>query len=403
MQPKTIKECSNVILAEFERNQYSPNTMRTKIIAFNYIDKWFWEHGSSCYDKDLAQTFEEYVYGRFQRSEIQKPQKNTLINAMRYISEYAETRTITLANRKTPSLLCKYYFDVREAVNHNEEWTAPQRKNISHATHTYLRWLQDREIKSLMNVNEEVLRKYIMECADRLTPGSLDAIRRSLRHLHRFLYEKGYTKDDLSPVLAFSTPPMRRIQRPMPIDEIAAVLSIIDRNTPTGKRDFAMILLATVTGLRCVDICKLTFPDIDWINGEIRIKQSKTGNYLALPLTTDVGEAVKDYILNGRPSSQLNTVFLSAKSPYRVTQTHSLHNQFNHYRSLVGLPNCPIHGLRRAVGTNMVIAGIPVSTVAQVLGHTHIAATKQYISLDSVHLKQCALDFSRLPERRTKK
>ncbi len=403
MQLITIKECSNTIMAEFERNQYAENTLRTKAIAFNCINRWFLDHGTPYYDKDIAVAYEEYVFGRYQRGEIQKPQKNTQINAMRYISEYAETGTVTLGNRKTPSLLCKYYFDIREAVIRNEDWSASQRKNISHATHTYFRWLQDRDINSLMLVTEGILRTYIMECADRLNPGSLDAIRRSLKHLHQFLYEKGYTQINLTPVLSFSTPPMRRIQRPVPIEEIAAVLSIIDRNTPTGKRDFAMILLATVTGLRCVDICKLSFSDIDWVSGEIRLKQSKTGNYLALPLTTDVGEAVKDYILNGRPSSQLNTVFLSAKSPYRVTQTHSLHNQFNHYRSLVGLPNCPIHGLRRAVGTNMVIAGIPVSTVAQVLGHTHIAATKQYISLDSVHLKQCALDFSRLPKRRTKK
>ena len=403
MQQIAIKECSNNILAEFERNQYSANTLRTKIIAFNCIDRWFLDHGTPYYDRDIALAFEEYVYGRYQRGEIQKPQKNTLINSMRYISEYAETRTVTLANKKTPSLLSKYYFDVREAVIQNEEWSVLKRKNISHATHTYLRWLQDNEIKSLMMVNEEILRKYIMECADRLTPGSLDAIRRSLKHLHQFLHEKGYTQINLTPVLSFSTPPMRRIQRPVPIDEIAAVLSVIDRTTPTGKRDFAMILLATVTGLRCVDICKLTFSDIDWITGEIRIKQSKTGNYLALPLTTDVGEAVKDYLLNGRPSSKLKTLFLSVKSPHVVTQSNVLNRQFNHYRSLLGLPTCPVHGLRRAVGTNMVIAGIPVSTVAQVLGHTHIAATKQYISLDSVHLKQCALDFSRLPERGTTK
>ena len=402
MQPTTIEECSNAIMLAFERSEYAANTLRTKAVAFNCINRWFWEHGTVYYDKNIAQAYEENVYGRYQSGEIQKAQKNTLINAMRYISEYAETRSIILANRKTPSLLCEYYFIVRVAVIHNEDWSAPQRKNISHAAHTYFRWLQDREIKSLMEVDKAVLRKYIMECADRMTPGSLDAIRRCLKHLHRFLYEKGYTKCDLSPVLAFSTPPMRRIQRPVPIDEIASVLSVIDRNTPTGKRDFAMILLATVTGLRCVDICKLTFHDIDWINGEIQIKQSKTGNYLALPLTTDVGEAIKDYILNGRPVSSLNEVFLTAKSPHVATKSHSLHKQFNHYRDLIGLPNCPVHSLRRAVGTNMVIAGIPVTTVAQVLGHTHISATKQYISLDSVHLKQCALDFSKLPERRSK-
>ena len=59
------------------------------------------------------------------------------------------------------------------------------------------------------------------------------------------------------------------------------------------------------------------------------------------------------------------------------------------YREKLGRPVCAVHGLRRAVGTNMVVAGIPVTTVAQVLGHSRISATKQYISLDSAHLKQC--------------
>ena len=41
-----------------------------------------------------------------------------------------------------------------------------------------------------------------------------------------------------------------------------------------------------------------------------------------------------------------------------------------------------------------VVAGIPVTTVSQVLGHSGIDPTKQYISLDSVHLKECALDLN---------
>ena len=160
-----------------------------------------------------------------------------------------------------------------------------------------------------------------------------------------------------------------------------------------------MILLATVTGLRSVDIRRLAFSDIDWVNGEIRLVQSKTGNTLALPLTTDVGEAIQDYILNGRPASDLSNIFLSAKSPHVPLQDRGLYSAFNKYREKLGRPVCAVHGLRRAVGTNMVVAGIPVTTVAQVLGHSRISATKQYISLDSAHLKQCALDFTGLPDR----
>lgn len=52
------------------------------------------------------------------------------------------------------------------------------------------------------------------------------------------------------------------------------------------------------------------------------------------------------------------------------------------------------HGVRRAVGRTLVTAGIPVATVAQILGHGNVDSTKSYISLDSSHLKECALDFS---------
>lgn len=135
---------------------------------------------------------------------------------------------------------------------------------------------------------------------------------------------------------------------------------------------------------------------IDWINGEIRIVQSKTERTLALPLTTDVGEALQDYILYGRPESGLPFVFLRAKSPAVQLGRTLPYQAFNTYREKLGLSKCSFHGLRRAVGTNMVVAGVPVTTVSQVLGHSGIDSTKQYISLDSVHLKKCALGLEGL-------
>lgn len=70
---------------------------------------------------------------------------------------------------------------------------------------------------------------------------------------------------------------------------------------------------------------------------------------------------------------------------------------YNGYRQKLGFSRSPFHGLRRAVGSNMVISGVPVTTVAQVLGHSSIEPTKQYISLDSVHLKECALNLAAIP------
>lgn len=400
MQQITIAECTRVLMLEFEQNGYSENTRREKSLTFGNIDRWFRKNGSIYYDCNLAREYEASVVAKFEAGVFAKTRRNSLLNGMRYISEYAETGTITLSKRRAPALLSDYFQGVLDLVLNNDQWTDAKRRNVGYAAHTYFRWLQQNGILTLSAVNDDVLRKYIIRCADCMTPGSLDTIRRNLKHVHGFLHELGIIEHNYADTLSFTTPAMHRIQKPIPADDIAEVLAAVDRSTSTGKRDFAMILLATVTGLRSVDIRKLAFSDIDWVNGEIRLVQSKTGNTLALPLTTDVGEAIQDYILNGRPASDLPNIFLSAKSPHIALHSHGLYNAFNKYREKLGRPVCAVHCLRRAVGTNMVVAGIPVTTVAQVLGHSRISATKQYISLDSAHLKQCALDFTGLPDRR---
>jgi len=58
--------------------------------------------------------------------------------------------------------------------------------------------------------------------------------------------------------------------------------------------------------------------------------------------------------------------------------------------------------LRRAEGKNLVVSGVPVTTVAQILGHTDISNTKQYIALDTACLKVCSLSFDGIEPRRWK-
>ena len=185
-----------------------------------------------------------------------------------------------------------------------------------------------------------------------------------------------------------------------PQDELAAVLAQVDCNTARGKRNYAMILLGVVTGLRAVDVARLKLSNVDWIRGEITIVQAKTGKTLVLPLTTDVGEALKDYILHARPRGLADNVFLRNLAPnLPFKDSCSIGNMYDVYRRKAGLAReafdgkC-FHSLRRALGKNMVTAGVSVTDVAQVLGQEDIDSAKKYIALDSEHLKECALGLS---------
>ena len=128
------------------------------------------------------------------------------------------------------------------------------------------------------------------------------------------------------------------------------------------------------SGLRACDAVALKLTDIDWLRGEIRIVQSKTSNPVILPLTQDVGEALKDYILNARPSTTDKEIFLRINAPHkRLAAAVTVGEIYRNCCIAAGLPaSTRFHNLRRALGTSMVTNGVSVYDVAQVFGDRNI-------------------------------
>ena len=95
------------------------------------------------------------------------------------------------------------------------------------------------------------------------------------------------------------------------------MLLAIDRNNPTGKRDYAMILLACILGIRIGDIKNLRFDNFDWNKKQLSFVQHKTLKPVTLPIPDAVGWAVIDYIKNGRPKYfETNYVFIKHMPPF---------------------------------------------------------------------------------------
>lgn len=135
----------------------------------------------------------------------------------------------------------------------------------------------------------------------RSTGSLLDA----LRSFAKFISEFHPELPDISPALIGIPAHHKRVYEGFSRNDALKILDFVNRNTSLGKRDYAMMLLAYNTGLRGVDITNLRFNNIDWNNGEIRLIQQKTGIPIALPLDNETGNAIVDYILNGRPDSDL--------------------------------------------------------------------------------------------------
>ena len=71
-------------------------------------------------------------------------------------------------------------------------------------------------------------------------------------------------------------------------EEIKVIENSVSRSSALGKRNYAMILLASRLGLRASDIMSLKFSDIDWDNDLIKLRIQKTGKTIELPLLASV-------------------------------------------------------------------------------------------------------------------
>jgi len=160
-----------------------------------------------------------------------------------------------------------------------------------------------------------------------------------------------------------------------------------------------MLLLALRTGLRSIDISNLQLINIHWKANTIEIVQEKTGTPLVLPLLTDVGNAIADYILNGRPYSQLPQIFLQTHAPYhKLSGRSSCYSVSRKTMKDAGIrqdngDQRGFHCLRHSLAARLLSEETPLPIISSILGHRNKDSTKVYLSTDLAHLRACALSL----------
>lgn len=216
-----------------------------------------------------------------------------------------------------------------------------------------------------------------------------------LRIFFRYLYNIEILKKDYSLEIA-NIQPRRREKIPSFYgkDEILMIEQSIERTCPKGKRAYAIVKLASRLGLRASDIAGLEFSNMVWENNTVRLKQKKTGKIIELPLLADVGNAIIDYVKNGRPQSEHKNIFLSYTSPHRPMTSNSVSNMISKIIIEAGIDiNGRKHGphsLRHSLAYNMLSNGETLGTISNALGHSGVESTMFYMGVDIDKLLECS-------------
>jgi integrase/recombinase XerD len=185
------------------------------------------------------------------------------------------------------------------------------------------------------------------------------------------------------------------LPRYLPAVELERVVAGVLDDTAKGRRDHAILLLLARMGLRAVEVAQLTLDDINWQEGNLWIRSSKSRRERRLPLAEDVGAALCAYLEHGRPCCTRRTVFLRVLPPFDPLHNSAAVCKIARRaltRAGVSSP-AAAHLFRHSSATRMIRSGASFKEIADVLGHASLKTTAIYAKLDLAALSRVSLPW----------
>lgn len=227
------------------------------------------------------------------------------------------------------------------------------------------------------------------------------------RHLHttlrcflRFAHQQRLLAQDLTAaVSSIKTYRFSRAPRPISEPAIEALLEAIDCEQEAGCRDFAIIQLLRIYGIRAVQLRHLTVTDIDWHADTIHFPVAKGGKSISVPLLPEAGNALTDYLRRFRQShSGHQELFLTATAPPHPLAASTISGCIHRRVKTAAIDLGPgvksgAHAFRYACATRMLKANCSLKVVADTLGHRHFDSVQIYNKLDTEALRSLALSW----------
>lgn len=395
----TLEILTTEVVNYLQKLSYSHSRISQYRSAWQRLAVFMRDKGLQYYNATVGEAFIYHLIGTRAYDNLDRWEKD-IIQCANLLTEFQETRTVKF--RRTQKFRELHgpigqtmlsYIEYRKSYGLSRETIEEYKKHFQY----FLNYLNENEITVLNYLNQQILLNYTNQLGF-FTPYTRHRNLSVIKGYLRFIYDQELTEIDFSRLL----PKAKYVKQPkLPSiyskEEVKALLAAIDRCSPKGKRDYAMVLITARLGLRASDVCNLTFENIQWEKNLIVLYQQKNQARIELPLLCEIGEAIIDYLKYGRPSSDLPFIFLRVTSPYDRLNRSTLHSIVCFYlrRADIHYEKERKHGphaLRHSLVGILLEKKTPLPVISEVLGHKNTESTRFYLRIDMNSLRQCALE-----------
>ncbi len=404
MQQTILAEFTEELLARFRERGYGAATIRRYLRIIAHFGQWLdcRRLGAADVDLDLITTFLDRHLPRCQcRIRVDRDRKCVragVIQLARMLREAGVTPSAPDEERLP--LAIRYELDQFEEYLDRVRGAAPAtRTSRRHYTGEFLRWRFGDGPLALAELNAQDFRRFLLNRSCACRPGTVGVIATALRSYLRQLVLRGYPLEHLIAAVPRAACWSRaRLPQHLTGEQEEQFLQVPDRSRPSGRRDYAMLLLMCRLGLRVSSVAALTLDGIDWRRGLVSLQGTKSRRIQVLPLPAAVENAVAAYLRDGRPRSRDRDrhVFLRHRPPVGLpVSTEVIRGVVRRAYHEAGLPASwtGTHRLRHTAAVRMVQARASIKQIADVLGHRCIDTTAVYAKVDLDTLQEVALPW----------
>lgn len=232
----------------------------------------------------------------------------------------------------------------------------------------------------------EVTRKEIGSYVDhllvkRLSPKTITCHLQTIRLFFDYLIDDEGMKT-ANPVTKISIRLPKPLPRHLKDDQVGKLLAVI-----ADPRDAAMFMLMLRCGLRVEEVSRLTIDAVELPRNRLFVANGKGRKDRVVYLSKDAGFALENY-LKVR-SSKARRMFLVQKGPLAGTpiSVRGIQKRIEYYaRQSTVKVSC--HSLRHTMATQLLNADADLSTIQDLLGHSHITTTQRYCRVSNLKVQR---------------
>jgi integrase/recombinase XerD len=366
---------------------YSPSAVADRLYQCDQLSRWLERQGLAV-DELTDEQAERFAAARRAAGVVMWAAPRSALLLLGYLRELgvAPAPTPVLAQEPLEELLADYagYLSIERGLCDHTVFDA-----YVPAARLFLSELDGWDVLVLARLTATDVSSFLArECEKRSVSGARDLVC-ALRSLLRYLHLAGLT----STPLVWAVPSVadlrdRSLPRGLEPAAVRRLLASCDRRRLVGRRDFAILLLLVRLGLRAGEVAAITLDDIDWRAGMLLV-HGKGSREDALPLPTDVGEALVSY-LRRRPRCECRALFLRVTAPRQRLNRCTVAWVVRAACDRAGLPRVGAHRLRHTAATRMLGAGASLPEIGQVLRHREPKTTAIYAKVDDTALRALA-------------